>query len=305
VSGALSGLTINTILFRLLSLENIGYKFSLSEIKSYFSYGMAISSQRIVWYLNGQVDVLMVGKLLGVIELGVLSIAKEFAHMVTGKVMPIISTVLFPAMSKELDRNKLLSTFFKANSNLYTLLMPACWGIAATSDLLVQLLLGEKWSNSSPVIFIMALAIPMTLVSSLYVTMFNAIGKPRFSLENTIFDLINSIISIYIGVHWGLLGVAWAIAISIMLSFFFKSFRFCYLLEINIFQILKTIMPSLLASFAMLAVVKIIEWSGFFTSWILLAVCIVFGALTYIIVRYILDPNSFVDLFDSLINKKV
>ncbi|HHB79006.1 MAG TPA: MOP flippase family protein [Saprospiraceae bacterium] len=183
--------------------------FQLREIRNMISFGLFQMGERSINYLNGQFDVLLIGKLFGTEILGIYSIAKNISMKPYQIVNPIINKVTFPILSKvQDDEPRLRRIFLRTINFLCSVNFPIYILVILLADGIVLTFFGEKWSDAIVILQILAAY-----------RMFTSFGNPIGSLQLArgradlgfywnlgLFVFIPA--AIYIGSYWGLFGVA-------------------------------------------------------------------------------------------------
>ncbi|MDQ3563926.1 MAG: MOP flippase family protein [Pseudomonadota bacterium] len=131
--------------------------FNWNDGRRYLSFGVYLSGQTFVNYINFHIDQLLVGYLLGPIALGYYNIASRLAIAPFMRIHRMFAAVAFPAFSLVQDDQALLKRGFMKMIGLVTSVnAPVLVGMAALAPLLVPILLGEKWRPAIPLVQILA-----------------------------------------------------------------------------------------------------------------------------------------------------
>lgn len=131
--------------------------FNWNEGRRYLSFGVYLTGQAFVNYINFRIDQLLVGYLLGPIALGYYNMAFRLAIAPFMRINSIVTSVAFPAFSLVQDDRALLKRgFMKMIALVTSVNAPVLVGMAALAPLLVPILLGEKWRPAIPLVQILA-----------------------------------------------------------------------------------------------------------------------------------------------------
>ena len=183
--------------------------FRFHGLRAMFGFGTKMTAQRIVWYGNSQLDVVMVGGLLGSQALGVYSVACHLATLPMTKLMQIVNQVALPAYSRLQDDTELAADyFFRALTVMSLVFFPLMWGLSSVSDEFVDVVLGDKWDAAKMVLRVVSLSIPLRMASMVLNPVVTGLGHPGIGLRNVLTFTAIMPVTIVAGLSWGLVGVS-------------------------------------------------------------------------------------------------
>ncbi len=214
VFGSLAAALVSTGLYMFygMKVHRPSFTFNVPDIRFYLNFGLFQMGENTVNYLNSQFDVILIGKLLGVEELGIYSVAKSLSMRPAQIVNPIITRVAFPVMAKvKDDTERLRSIYLKIINYLSTVNFPIYIAISILAEPIVLILFGEKWAASIIILQILAIYGAVRSISNPIGSLQLAKGRADmgFYWNLGLFFLYPT--AIYIGSNWGLVGVAYAI----------------------------------------------------------------------------------------------
>jgi len=166
VAAALCQSVFLTILSYMFSRHKLSFIYRWKYYKPLYSFGGRVSIISFFEFLGSNLDTLAIGHFIGAAPLGIYNRAFMLVNLPAQYLTSSFSKVLFPSFSrvqKELERLKkaYLSTIMLFSA----ILLPTCLGIAASSQEIVLLVLGEKWIAAIPVLQILAIATTFNLLS--------------------------------------------------------------------------------------------------------------------------------------------
>ncbi|WP_310392818.1 lipopolysaccharide biosynthesis protein [Hymenobacter sp.] len=178
-------------------------------------YGSRVSLISFLEFLNGNLDTLLIGRLLGPVALGLYNRAFMLLYLPMYFLTNSVAKVAFPAFSQvQQDVPRLRGLYLRSSTLVATLVLPLCAGVAVAAPEMVRVLLGPKWDASAPVLQMLCVAIPLSLT-----TMFAGIvADARANLRRKV--VLNvQFIGLLVGLFWllrgyGVVGVAGAIGIG-------------------------------------------------------------------------------------------
>ena len=193
--------------------------FSLKNWRNIINYGKNLLGVELLTKLRLNLDYLIVGRFLGVGQLGLYYFAFNAGSGITNNVVNSLMSALFPHLcGARGDRTQLKQRYLKSLKTIALTVVPIVILQSSLSPFYVPIIFGEKWISAIPILILVCLSvIPMTFkhASSL---LLNAIDRTQISLY---FDLIYTAVfalAIAVSVQYSILAVA-ATVLSINLLF--------------------------------------------------------------------------------------
>lgn len=195
-------------------------RFCLSGRKELFGYSMWLFVNNSIFFTYHRLADFIISKVLGAHILGIYTVAYELSNLPTTEMVAPINRAVLPGYSKMAgDPNALRQGFLNVLSMIALCAMPAGFGIALVSDLMVTVVLGDKWREAVPLIQILAISGAITALQTNTGSLYMALGKPRYL---TIIASVNVFLLfipllIYLLQAHGVLGIAEAYLFSNLL----------------------------------------------------------------------------------------
>jgi lipopolysaccharide exporter len=175
-------------------------------------YGSRVSVVGFLEFINGNLDTLLIGRLLGSVLLGIYNRAYMLLYLPMYFLTNSLARVAFPAFSKIQDDLPRVRALYLTSSTLVaTVVLPVCAGVAVAAPELVEVLLGPRWAASVPILRVLCLSIPLSMT-----TLFaGVVADARANLHQKI--ILNLEFTVLLGsLFWllkgyGLAGIAGAI----------------------------------------------------------------------------------------------
>ncbi|HET8573175.1 MAG TPA: MOP flippase family protein [Edaphocola sp.] len=214
LSGALASVTLLLILGMKDYRPSFIFSHKSLRNKGFFSFGLFQMGERMINYFNSNFDTILIGKILGMEALGLYNIAKILAMKPYQILNPIITKVAFPVFAKvQNDLIKLRNTYLKVVNILTATNAPVYMLMVLFAKPLIFIVFGSAWLSATPILQLLAVG-----------ALCNSIGNPVGSLQlargradlGFYWNLIIFIflpVTIWLGGHWGLLGVALSLTI--------------------------------------------------------------------------------------------
>jgi O-antigen/teichoic acid export membrane protein len=267
--GALAGLGVWTLVFAplvgmtvrafgnmVMARIFIWPSFNFSGAWSLARYGGIVAVGEFFWVVQTQADVVIAGRLFDPHKLGIYTTALFLTQMFVTKFVPPINEVAFSAYARvQDDKQAMASGFLKAVRLIMLAGIPFCLGLSAASQSVVEVVLGDKWIETVPIIAILGFAMPFMCFYVLTGPAVCAAGRPGI---DTIVRIIGACIlplAYYVGIHWGVRGLAAAWVVSYPVLAMISAVWVLPVLGVRLRELIEAITPPVLAGVAMFLVV--------------------------------------------------
>lgn len=261
------------------------FSFEFRAFKELFGFSAYALGFDIVNYWARSLDQLLIGRFVGASALGIYSRAYHLMLMPLTQVSQVLGRVMFPALSSiQDDKPRVKRAYLKATSIIAIITFPMMTGLFAVSDHFILALLGQKWADVIPVLKIFCW---VGMIQSIFTT----VGWLYMSQGRTglyfVMGLVNSaviIIAFIIGIHWSIMGVAWAYSIAILVLWCPSCIISGRLIGITFFELLRNLAPPFLCALSMGVVIWAVDWflPMEMAHWLYLAILIPLGVLLYL-----------------------
>lgn len=264
-----------------------------------FSFGINVVGMGILVFLSQRGDDFLIGYFLGPVALGYYTVAYKLLIIITQLFGNTVRKVALPTFSKLQDNpERLRQAVYKATKLINFLTMPIFLGIAVLAPDVTQLLFGNQWLPSVPIMQV--LAIVGVAQATVYFTnpVMNAIGRPDLSLLLLLAYTFAKLVTFFVAVQFGILAVAVALGICSYIIAPVKVLFFKRLLKINLLTYCSQYLPSLGGALMMVVAISITRFLiDPFTSIVgSLAVTITVGSVVYLGMLRLIDAKLLEDV---------
>ncbi len=287
------------------------FKFSPKHFHELFCFGINVVGTQILNFVNRRSDDLLISYFLGPVALGYYSVAYRLLLIITQLLTGVINQVAMPAFSRlQQEPEKLKNAFYKVTQLTSLISFPAFLGMAALAPELVRVLFGEQWLPSIPVMQVLAFIGIVHSVTYFNGTVITAMGKPSWKLKLSFMHSVANVIGFAIAVRWGIVAVA---AVYVIRSYLLTPVDLWFirkLIGIRLTVYLRQYVIPLTGVLGMTIVIFTARelLKNLINLQILLAVCIVLGAVTYAVLIVLLAPKivqQILEMINPLISKKL
>jgi len=260
--------------------------------KDLLGYGKYIFSGGIVNYFLTQGDDALVGKILGIYQLGFYRMAYNVSNMPATSITHVIGRVALPAYAKLQDNIPALQQAYLRTLKITSLLaVPVSGGLFVLAPDVVLVFYGEKWLPMVPSFMVLCIYGLERAVNASVGPLFQAKGKPQIVFYLTLIKLILLALLIYpLTIRYGILGASVASSLVAILISMNAMPLVAKTLKCTVSILLKTIAGSFAATGLMVAILFLLKSFGWFKPNIpSLMALVIIGVLSYIIGLYIFD----------------
>jgi len=251
---------------------------------------------------------LLIGKLYTANDLAFHSRGKKYPALVVDAINSSISTVLFPAMSKQQDTPEQVKAMVRRSIRTSTyLLTPLLFGLAALAEPVISFLLTDKWLPCVPYLRICCMFYALEPVQTANLQAVRALGRSDIVLK---LDIIKRGIGVALmaGLMWiGPIGVALAplgmafVAMAVNLRPNIQLINYSYKEQFA------DLLPNLALALSMAAVVYGVSALMAYLQWhnlVIIAVGVIIGAAHYVLLSIAFKYESFLYIWHLIRGKK-
>jgi O-antigen/teichoic acid export membrane protein len=285
VGQLLTGTVVRVVVMWQLSSWRPEMSFDLSAVKELMHFGGHLVGFGVVIYWSQNVDKLVIGRWIGSSALGFYTLADKLMRLPLTNVTNITTAVMFPALSAiqhEVDAVK--RTYLRATRMIALLTFPMMIGLSVLAQPAILVVYGNKWREA---IVLLQLLCYAGMAQSIYNTatwIFLSQGRADILFRLGVYATIVRAAGVVIGVHWGLIGVAWAYVLGSYVFVWYPTWsKAGHLLNLTFNELLKNVA----GPFACAAAMGILLWTsdrwvfGSWVVWLRLGIQVVAGALIY------------------------
>ncbi|RDE24809.1 lipopolysaccharide biosynthesis protein [Motiliproteus coralliicola] len=255
-------------------------RFSIKMWKDMLSFSIWLFANNILIYLNNHGQNFIIAKMLGSAPLGLFTVGNEIANLTASDVVAPINSAAYSGYAKvSSDIDKLRDTYLKVLSNVLVISLPCALGICAVANLLVPVMLGEKWVSIIPVMELIAVSSIFASVTACSGYVYLALAKQYIT---TYLMLIRIIIFftllILLSDVYGMFGAGLAVLITSIIIFPVSKIVISRILSISPLSLLSIFIRPVIASLTMYFVVE------YYTGSVDLSSGLVFDGVYYLLI---------------------
>ncbi len=182
-----------------------------SGLREVLTFSQQTIGTRIAWYLYQNADFFIAGRLLGQQALGAYNVGWTFASTPIERVTALAGRVTPSILSAvQQDLREIRRYLLTVTEALALIAFPLSVGLALVADVVVPLLLGEKWIGAIVPLRVLALAAAIRSIAPLFPQVLMVTGANRRVMQVNLFGLLLMPIAFLVGARQGITGVAMA-----------------------------------------------------------------------------------------------
>jgi O-antigen/teichoic acid export membrane protein len=211
----IAGAAVTTVLVWLRSSWRPRLMYSRASLRDLGGFSAYMLGQRMAWYAQVNGDTFLIGRFLGTAALGTYAVAYNTMLVPASKIGGPLQRVFSPAFSRiQDDPARIAATWARVARLMAAVCVPALAGLVAVAPDFVPLALGEQWRGAIPVVQILAWVGIVQALQALNMDILMARDRTRTMFRFAVFVTSSHLVAFALGLHWGVVGVATAYAIS-------------------------------------------------------------------------------------------
>lgn len=293
VGQQLTNTALGTIILWITVQWRPKFIFSLQRLKGLFSYGWKLLASALLDVCYGQLRQLIIGRIYTTKDLAFYNQGHHFPSVIVSNINASIDSVLLPAMSAEQDdKNRVRAMTRRAISISTYVMMPMMMGLAVCAEPTVRLILTEKWLPCVPFLRVFCFTFAFWPVHTANLNAIKALGRSDLFLKLEILKKFIGLAAVLTTMNISVMAMAYSLLVTNVLSQIINSWPNKKLLNYNYLAQLKDMMPQILLSLTMGAIIYSIQFADL-NDIATLAIQIVTGAVTYTLLSKIFKIESF------------
>ncbi|MEG1634398.1 MAG: lipopolysaccharide biosynthesis protein [Rikenellaceae bacterium] len=255
--------------------------FSIESFKGLFSFGSKILLSSLLHTIYTNLYTLVIGKKFASTDLGYFNRASTLAQFPSTNFTNVIVRAIYPIQCKMQDDKQQLNSMFLVYLRMACyIIFPIMIGLCVLAEPLIKLLLTNKWLPAVPFFQILCIAYMWDPIMKMNHNILNVNGRSDFFLQAEVVKKIIAIIILLTTIPFGIMVmciglVAYAFADMIIIIHYTEK-----LTEITLLKQTKELLPIILLSFSMGAVIYLSTFITTHTS-LKLVIGSIVGAMYY------------------------
>jgi len=259
LGGLIAALTNNVVLYQLTPLRP-KLLLDAQVARRHGAFGFNITMLDVIAHVRGQSVNLILSKLAGPAFLGLFNKAESLATMPNRMITPATGQVVYRALSKvsdDVDQSKYI--MYRSITLLSVYVFPFLVGFLWTAEQLILLLYGEKWLPAAEPARILAIGGFFLTTLRPCARLLEAQNRvPQEMLAEAIAGAFG-VIACFIGLRWGLAGVALALLSAHVLHTLLMYAAVCRAIPTRVTDLFRALAPAAVLSGLLLASLAVLN----------------------------------------------
>lgn len=295
--------TLNVLLLWIFAKWLPQLQFSWQSFREMWSFGYKLLLSGLLNTIYNDIYKLIIGKVFSAQDLGNYTRAHQFASFPSSNINGIISRVTYPILSSIQDDDVRLKRVYRKYLRLSAFIVfPLMVGLSALAEPLIIYILTEKWRASIILLQIICFNMMWYPIHAINLNLLQVKGRSDLFLKLEIIKKIIGVAILCITVPIGLVAMCIGGIFSSILCLAVNTYYTGKLINVGFCLQMRDLLPTLLLSLAMGAVVSLSVW--FVPSNLLrVIVGVIIGVIFYVSVAKLFKMEEFNDLL-SLVKRK-
>lgn len=234
-------------------------EFSWNSFHELFGFGSKFMISGIINTVYNNISGMIIGKLYSASTLGFYSRASHFSTVPSSTLSAIVSKVAYPVLCSVQDQDERLQNVYrKLIKQTAYVVFPGMMLMSAVASPMVIILIGEKWAFTGTLLTIICFSMMWYPVHLLNLNLLAVKGRSDLFLRLEIIKKILGLTIIIISIPFGIIIYAYAGIFSSIIALIINTYYTGKLINVGFLQQMKDLMPTLIMSLSMFAILRIL-----------------------------------------------
>lgn len=294
VFGQIAGAVGSVILVWIIFPWRPRISFDLKITRELMKFGVSVTVGDSLGVFIDNVDYIIVGKLFGLAELSVYTLAYRLPEMLLIGNLWVLNGITFPAFSSIQDKPAEMRQGVLAAIRLIQLIaVPISVGLFIAADPIVRVVFGDQWLEAIPVLRVLAVYAWVYSLGFHIGDVYKAIGRPDINLKLDLLTIFIVVPALLIGSRFGLIGIAWGHLIAVLIQRAITLALATRFVKIKIVDIIKELTPAFTGALVMVLFTSAAVFlTSNLNSFIQLILVVIVGMVSYLTVMWWLERDN-------------
>lgn len=292
--------TVDTIILWITVKWRPQKQFSITRLKSLFSYGWKLLISSLLDTGYNELRQLIIGKIYTSSDLAQYNQGQKFPNIIVTNINTSIDSVLLPTMSKEQnDKDRVKSMTRRAIKTSTYIMMPIMVGLAVCGVPLVKLILTDKWLPCVFFLRIFCFSYAFWPIHTANLNAIKALGRSDLFLILEILKKAVGLAALLSTMWISVKAMAYSLLVTCVLGQIINSWPNKKLMNYSYFEQVKDMLPQIGLSLFMGAIVYCVQFIGL-NDVLTLSIQVPVGAIIYIACSKLFHIDSFEYLINTV-----
>jgi O-antigen/teichoic acid export membrane protein len=289
----LAGLVAWTGLLWVITPWRPSWTFPRDLFRPMLAYGRGIIFVNVLSAFQYQTDLVMISRWHGMTALGLYQLAGKIPEATVAMIYRVAGRVLLPTFSRAwASGTNPNETYLSAARYVAAITLPVSCGLALLAKPFVLLFFGEKWIAAAPIVSALTVLAGIRALASHPGDVLKATGRVGLLARIGFFRVAFIVAAILVAVRWSPLAVAIALVVVDSVALLVAFVATSRAIGVPMTAVGRAYAPSVVASAGMSAMlVAWLQWGPDLTPIAGVAVAVLLGAITYLLLLRVTDPR--------------
>ncbi len=231
-------------------------RFSWKSFKEMFAFGINLMISGLIDTIYKNMYSLVIGKVFSPASLGQYSRASHFANLPSSQLTLVMQRVTYPVLCNIQDEDERLRKNYRLLIRMSSFFVfPGMCLMAGVSYSFIETAIGVKWHYAASLLIPLCFARMWYPIHALNLNLLKVKGRTDLFLRLEIIKKVIGVLVLIISLPFGLTFMAWCIIGNSIISLFINTYYTGKLINVGFFTQMRDILPTLLLSLLIFAVV--------------------------------------------------
>lgn len=259
---------------------------SRAVLREMLRYGRFVSGANIVNILNGSIDTMFVGRIVGAASLGAYTLAWRLSSIPNTVIGVIVGRVMFPVYARlQQDATAVRAAYMENLQRTLMLALPVSVALVIAAEPIVLAILGDQWSGAVLPLRILGVYGFVRLLTAPSGEVFKGIGRPHLSFAASLTFLAVAVVALAVlATRHGTAGAAFAMLIAVTASGVMAMVITLRVLHLRFVHLVRALVrPAACSALVGVVLVALLPATDGLRPWPALLVLMAGGALAFVV----------------------
>jgi O-antigen/teichoic acid export membrane protein len=304
VAQQLINLGLNTILLWILSKWMPKLVYSWNSFRELFSFGSKLLASGLLDTLYRNIYLIVIGKFFKASDLGYYTRAQQFGDFPSSNLTGILQRVTYPVLCTIQDDDERLATVYRRFLKISAfVIFPLMTGLAAVAKPTILFFLKEQWLFTATLLQILCFSMMWYPIHAINLNLLQVKGRSDLFLKLEIWKKILGVVVLCATLPFGLIAMCFGGIASSLIALVINTYYTGKLINVGFFKQMRDLMPTLILSLAVGAIVYVTINTLNISPIIQLIIGVIEGIVIYIVAAKIFKFSEFKELIDIIKNR--
>lgn len=276
--------------------------FSWKSFNALFAFGSNLLITDLINTIYNNVYYIVIGRYFSPASLGFFTRGETTVSLLTTNITNTVKRVSYPVLAKLQDDDvELKKMYRKLVKNTMLICCTLIFGLAATAEPFIVLLIGEKWLPTVPLIQLLSFAGIFLPLTTFNLNGINVKGKSKLYLKLQLTNKLMAIPVIIVGVYWGIIPMLIGFIVVAFLYYIINVHYSSKLIKYPMKEQLADLMPIFIVSGSVSLLMYGINFMGL-NYWITYALQAILGLILTISIYNLIRFPEYLNMQNRIIS---